>query len=381
LTIKVFLRKANIMTQLNVFILGTTGNIGSELIKQIQSQQKFLEHNLKIKINLVGFANSQKLYLNQSLDFSFLEKLKVSNISSFLDKNGQKYHIKEIIIFLKNIPKSIFVDCTSSDLVVFDYPEILTNQICIVTPNKKAASGNFKFYKNLQEISLKNNLKFLYETNVGAGLPIIQTLKDLVNSGDDILEIEGIFSGTLSYIFNNWQENQKFSEIVKIAEQKGFTEPDPRDDLNGLDVARKTLILAREIGFEGELSEINLQNLVPKALQNLPDKKEFLKLLPKFDLEFEKEFLNAKKNNKKLKYISKIKKIAKKDNQNNSKFEITIKLEAIDKFHPFFEVTKNDNIVSFLTSRYNPNPLIIKGSGAGKEVTSGGILVDILKCM
>jgi len=215
---------------------------------------------------------------------------------------------------------------------------------------------------------LFRSVKFLYETNVGAGLPVISTLQDLVSSGDKIIKIEGILSGTLSYIFNTYDGKEPFSKILKDAQEKGFTEPDPRDDLNGMDVARKLIILVREAGYKLELDDINVENLIPEKARAKGSIESFYKTLKKYDRDFEIRREDAWKEGKVLRYIAKYE---------NGKSEVS--LQAVGKEHPFYSLSANDNILSFKTVYYYDRPIVIQGPGAGAEVTSGGIFADIIR--
>jgi aspartokinase/homoserine dehydrogenase 1 len=267
-----------------------------------------------------------------------------------------------------NLPNSIFVDCTADDGLVRKYKEILESNISIVTPNKKANTGSYKYYLQLKESALKHNVKFLYETNVGAGLPIIGTLKDMVSSGDKVIRIEGVLSGTLSYIFNSFQNGKSFSRIVNEAREKGYTEPDPREDLNGMDVARKLLILAREIGQPLELKQIKVENLVPPTLRKKMSIDEFLNRLKEFDRHFEKKKKSAQKNEKVLRYIASLE---------NGRAQIS--LQEIAANHPFYLLTGSDNILAITSRNYKDRPMVIKGPGAGADVTAAGVFADIIR--
>jgi len=267
-----------------------------------------------------------------------------------------------------NLRNSIFIDCTASEEVVKYYLDVLTSNISVVTPNKRANTKSYSFYNKLRETASKHNVKFLYETNVGASLPIIGTIKDLVNSGDAITKIEGILSGTLSYIFNSFKEGKKFSSVVHEAREKGYTEPDPREDLNGKDVARKLLILARECGYQMELADIKVENLIFPKAQKVKTVQEFFGVLKENDIDFEKLRMKEEKEGKVLRYIAKLEK---------GKAEVS--LQAIDKNHPFYFMSGSDNILAIHTLNYINSPLVIKGPGAGAEVTAAGVFADVLR--
>jgi len=338
---------------INLFLVGT-GLIGSTLLKQIKKSN--------VPIRLCGLANSNRMVFD-SKGIS-LKNWKQELIQG--KRNELKYFVTRMLEL--NLPNSIFVDCTASEGVVSAYENIIKAGIAIVTPNKKANSGLFTCYQKLRELAKTNNTPFLYETNVGAGLPIIHTIQSLVSSGDEILKIEAVLSGTLSYIFNTFLANKNvFSQIVREAKAKGYTEPDPRDDLNGMDVARKILILAREIGLKIEINQIHIKPILPKKCFLVDSIDNFFAELAKLDDNFEKKKMQAHKNNKVLCYIATL---------SNGKAEVG--LQEIGQNHPFYELAGSDNIISITTKRYSNTPLVIKGPGAGAEVTAGGVLANIL---
>jgi aspartokinase/homoserine dehydrogenase 1 len=287
-----------------------------------------------------------------------------------LELEGSKTNLDKMIEEMKrlNLPNSIFVDCTASDLVAGKYKEILDASISVVTPNKRANSGSYKYYQALKQSALKHNVKFLYETNVGAGLPIINTLSDLVSSGDKVLKIQGVMSGTLSYIFSSYKDGKSFSQIVREAKEKGFTEPDPREDLNGMDVARKLLILARETGLSLELKDIKVENLVPAPARKTKSIEEFFKKLAEYDKKFEEKRKRAADKGNVLRYVATLE---------NGKGEIS--LIEVNNTHPFYSLTGSDNIFAFYTTHYRENPIVIKGPGAGADVTAAGVFADIIR--
>ncbi len=244
----------------------------------------------------------------------------------------------------------------------------LNSNISIVTPNKKANSASYKYYLQLREAASKHNVKFLYETNVGAGLPVINTLKDLVSTGDIVTKIEAVLSGTLSFIFNSYDGSKPFSQFVLEAKEKGYTEPDPRDDLNGVDVARKLLILARELGLSLELKDIKVENLVPEGARKAKTIKEFFEKLKKYDVEFDAKVKEALKHSKVLRYIALLE---------NGKAKVS--LQEVDATHPFYSLQESDNIIAFTTTYSLNRPVVVKGPGAGAEVTSAGVFSDIIR--
>ncbi len=347
---------------LNLFLIGP-GLVGSTLLTQIEKQHENLSKDQNLEIKLIAVANSKKMLFEE-------DGLDLSNWQQQLEKSNTKSDLSEYFQRMKtlNLPNSIFVDTTSSQSVADMYSDILRQNISIVSASKKANSGSMESYLKLTLAQANSNAKFLYETNVGAGLPVIGTLNDLIYSGDKILKIEAVLSGTLSYIFNSFDGSKSFSEIVLEAQKKGYTEPDPRDDLNGLDVARKLLILARENGHLLNIEDVEVENLVPENCRTTKDVAEFFARLKKEEKYFEDKRKAAAKEGKKLCYIASLEgKKAK------------VKLEAIGSDHPFYGLSGSDNIISFSTERYSSTPLVIKGPGAGAQVTAAGIFADILR--
>jgi len=347
---------------INVFVVGV-GLIGSTLLKQLQKQSAYLQKEKNIKINVVGLVNSKKMLINEN-------GIALNTWKEKLEEQGEKASLKDFVKQMVdlNLRNSIFVDNTSNKDVVSFYHTILDESISIVTPNKLANSGLYKEYKKLQETSFKRGVKFLYETNVGAGLPVINTLNDLKDSGDKMIRIEGVLSGTLSYIFNNFKGDKKFSDIVKEAKEKGFTEPDPRDDLNGKDVARKILILSREAGFNLEFDDVVVENILPAPCLKAKTVEEFFVELEKNNSVFSKKRDEADKANKVLRFIAKLE---------NGKAEVS--LQSVDTTHPFYSLSGSDNMIAYTTERYKERPLVIKGPGAGAEVTAAGVFGDIIR--
>ncbi len=337
---------------INVFIVGV-GLVGGTLLNQIYKQEKH--------INVCGLANSTNVLINiKGIDLkNWKKKLLKSKVENFT------FLISQMIKL--GLPNSVFVDCTSSDEVTLKYEEILKAGIPIVTPNKKANSGPYENYAKLNKLSSLKNVPFVYETNVGGGLPIISTVQNIITSGDEIIKIEGIFSGTLSYIFNTHSQSDKpISQIICEAKENGYTEPDPREDLNGLDMARKLLIIARVTGCKIELKDIKIGKILPKNLFKRGSVSEFLENLKNFDKKFDKQKVVASKKQKVMRYVATFE---------NGKAKMQIK--AINIKHPLSSLSGCDNIVTITTKRYN-NPIVIKGPGAGREVTAGGILGNII---
>lgn len=345
---------------LHVFSVGT-GNIGTTLLRQIQAQSDFLRDNNGIEVKISGIANSRKMIIDEEgIDLTQWEKAinagEVSNMDTFIQK-----------IKLLNLSNCIFVDNTASPVTGTYYKELFESNVSVVTCNKIANSSSYKEYKDLKDTARRRGVDFFYETNVGAGLPIIRTLKDLMTSGDRILKIEAILSGTISYIFNNFTGKISFYEVVKKAHELGYTEPDPREDLSGKDFMRKMMILARDAGYVVEGKDVSLGAILPESCINAPSIDDFYKELKKSDSYFNQLKEKAENENKVLRYIGKLE---------NGKASIS--LEWVDSNHPFYNLTGSDNIISFTTERYKFNPLVIKGPGAGAEVTAAGVFADLI---
>jgi len=266
------------------------------------------------------------------------------------------------------LPHTIIIDCTASEQVARHYREWLAAGIHIVTPNKKANSAPWESYRALREARRAGGAHYLYEATVGAGLPIIQTLRDLRETGDDVLSIEGIFSGTLAYLFNVYDGGTPFSGIVRDAKQRGYTEPDPRDDLSGMDVARKLIILGREMGLELDLADVKVESLVPPGLAE-GSSDDFLERLPGYDAVMLDRLEAARARGKVLRYVGRL----------TAKGEATVGLTELDARHVFANIALTDNVVRFATRRYCDNPLVVQGPGAGPEVTAGGVFADLLR--
>jgi len=346
---------------LNLFIVGV-GNVGSKLIEQIRKQKKYLEDYLRLKIKVIAIANSKKTLVDtNSIDGKSWRK-KLDNAEK-TDLNNLFKKVKEL-----NLRNSIFIDNTADEKVSQEYKRYLENNIGVVTCNKIACADSFKNFKTLKTVSRKFNSPFLFETNVGAGLPVIDTLSNLIASGDQIIKIEAILSGSLNYIFNNFKIYDSFHKIVEDAMKKGLTEPDPRVDLSGIDVARKILILARESGLEIELNDVKINSFLPKQVCDIDDKILFLESLKKYRSHFNSYLKSARSNNSSLKYVARL---------NEGKAEVGLK--EIPPGNDFFNIEGSDNIILFYTARYKDNPLIIKGAGAGAAVTASGIFGDIIR--
>jgi aspartokinase/homoserine dehydrogenase 1 len=347
---------------LNLYLVGPSGQIGKTLLKQIAQQSAYLKKEKNLNIKLTGLANTKKMLLDSN-------GIALENWMENLETAGEKINLSEFITDIQtlNLANSIFVDCSADkDIVQYYYP-LLDSNISIVTPNKVANSGTYEEYLALRNIAKKRNVKFLYETNVGAGLPLINTLQGLINSGDRIHKIEAVLSGTLSFIFNTFAAGLKFVDVVKEAKAKGFTEPDPRDDLSGTDVARKILILARESGIKLEFNEVDNIPLLSQDAMAASSVEDFYAVLEKENSIYESLLNEALTKGEVLRFIASLE---------NGKAKLG--LTSVGKSHPFYNLAGSENIVSFTTERYFNNPLVVKGPGAGAEVTAMGVFADII---
>ena len=341
----------------NIFLVGT-GNIGGTLLSQIKNLTKSHFVNLRI----CGIIDAFHMLMDE-------QGINLSGWQKRLEK-GEKPDLEKWLGWAKSLPfgNKIFVDCTASEEIAKRYIEVAGAGFNIVTPNKKFNTRSMKEYVKLREIMAKNKKRFLYETNVGAGLPLISTIRDLLLSGDAVTKIEGVFSGTLSYLFNNFDGTRPFSKIVAEAKELGYTEPDPREDLNGNDVGRKLLVLAREIGWPLEFKDVVIENLVPEELRKKMTSAEFMKNLKYYDDGFKKLLEKAHGQNKVLRYVARL-----------EKGKTIASLQAVPLDNPLASTRGADNIFAIYTKRYNKRPLVVQGPGAGAEVTAGGVLADILK--
>ena len=342
---------------LNVFICGV-GTVGAQLIEQIQQQQATLLAQKHLQLNVVGIANSRTFIFNP-------EGLELTNYREQL-KAGDALNASIINAQLSTLYNSVFVDCTASADVAGIYLSLLENNISVVTANKIAASSEYSHYLRLKQTALDRGVKFLFETNVGAGLPIIGTINDLRNSGDKILRIEAVLSGTLNFIFNEIAADVPFSETIRRAKEQGYSEPDPRIDLSGKDVIRKLVILAREAGYQVEQEEVEKHLFVPdEYFQGTVE--NFWKRLPELDAEFEVRRQELEKNGLRWRFVATL------DHGKTS-----VGLETVDAAHPFFQLEGSNNIILITTERYHDYPMMIRGYGAGASVTAAGVFANIM---
>ncbi|SDE13415.1 aspartate kinase [Mucilaginibacter pineti] len=346
---------------LHAFCLGT-GNIGKTLFNQLSAHTEYLKEHNGIQVKIAGISNTRKMTFNSdgiSLD-TWQDDLQASpyeaNLQEFINR------MKEM-----NLPNCVFIDNTASPVPVGFYEEVFKANISVITCNKIGNSASYQQYRTFKDTARRHGVDFFYETNVGAGLPIINTLKNLMNSGDRVQRIEAILSGTISFIFNNFKDDANFHDVVKEAQEKGYTEPDPRDDLSGKDFMRKMLILARDAGYAMEEAEVEIQSVLPQASLEASTVEDFYATLKTEDAHFAKLKDQAASQGKVLRYIGKLE---------NGKVSIT--LQMVDENHPFYMLSGSDNIISFTTDRYKERPLVVKGPGAGAEVTAAGVFADLI---
>jgi aspartokinase/homoserine dehydrogenase 1 len=347
--------------QLNLFVMGV-GNVGEKFIEQIHQQKKFLKENLKINLRVIALSNSRKMLFDE-------EGIALKDWKSALE-NGEVANKEAFIanVIALNLRNSIFVDVTANESVSQTYDQYLKQNIAVVTCNKIACSSAYDNYSNLKQLSRKFNAPFLFETNVGAGLPIIDTLKHLIASGDKVHKIQAVLSGSLNFIFNNFDDKNSFHDVVKEAGVQGFTEPDPKIDLSGVDVARKILILIRESGYKMEIEDIANESFLPVECLETKNNEDFFASLIKNAAHFESLYKEALVKDSRLKYVAKF-----------EDGKASVGLQFIPKESPFYNLEGKDNIVQFYTDRYVDQPLLIKGAGAGAAVTASGIFADVIR--
>jgi len=348
---------------LSIGVIGP-GTVGRVLLDQLASQSRRLQKQFNLDLRVRGILDSKKMLLaDQAVPLedwrrAFEQSSTPSDLGRFVD------HVR-----VDYLPHTVIIDCTASESVSKHYHDWLSRGLHIVTPNKKANSAALGYYRSLVEARRRSGAHYLYEATVGAGLPVIQTLRDLRETGDDITSIEGIFSGTLAYLFNVYDGSVPFSQIVRDAKERGYTEPDPRDDLSGTDVARKLIILGRELGLDLELKDVIVESLVPEGLGS-GSIEEFMSQLPRFDAAMLERYQNARARGRVLRYVGRL---------GSADSRATVGVVELEAKHPFANIALTDNVVRFATSRYCNNPLIVQGPGAGPEVTAGGVFADLLR--
>lgn len=346
----------------HVFLMGS-GLIGSTLLKQVEANRQFLKRRYHLDVRITGIANTKFM----AFDEAGLQITSILDVPETIREPSSLDGFVKRMINL-NLPHCIFVDCTASEAVPEQYDNILNSNISIVTPNKRALGGTLEKYRRVKSVEARRGVRYLYETCVGAGLPIIGTLNDLVKSGDEILEVAAVLSGTLSFIFNNFTVNSSgFADVVRKAQELGYTEPDPRDDLSGLDVGRKLLILAREIGWDLEMKDVSIENLVPESCRSANSVEDFYQALTKEDDYFNSKLEEAGPQGK-LIYLASVR-------EGKAQTRLTI----VGQDHPFYSLSGSDNVVAFTTTRYSARPLVVKGPGAGPDVTAAGVFADIIR--
>lgn len=346
--------------QVNLFITGT-GNVGAKLLGQLQQQLAFLQQHLHLQVNVTGLSNSRRMLINE-------DGIGLGNWKEKLNA-GVTADLQEFVneIIARNLRNSIFVDITASDKVAAVYDQLLKKSVSVIACNKVAASSAYSNYKKLKDLAREFNCQFLFETNVGAGLPIIATLNDLVSSGDNIHRMQAVLSGTLNFVFNNYDGTKKFAEVVRQAQDEGYTEPDPRLDLSGTDVMRKIMILAREAGQKIEMDDISNNSFMPEECMK-GSVEDFYKEMEKYESHFRGLLKTANEKGCKLKFVASF------DNGKAS-----VGLQHIDPKHDLYHLYGKDNVVLFYTDRYKEQPMVVKGAGAGAEVTASGVFADIIR--
>lgn len=349
------------LIQLHLYIAGT-GAIGSKLLSMIESQEKYLASQ-KISLRICGLCNTKKMIVRE-------DGLTISNWKALMDESEEKASLPDFVknIFSRNMENSVFIDVTASDEPVKYYNTVLSGNVAIVTANKRANTQSMEQYRLLHNSASARNTPFHYETNVGAGLPVINVLQSLEAGSDEVVKIEAVLSGTLNYLLSEYNGDKSFSDLVMYAKENNYSEPDPRDDLSGMDVARKCLILARECGWEMELEDIKVESLMSEAAAKAKDVPTFFKELKDYDKVFHKRFEEAKAKKKRIRYVANIE---------SGKAKISVM--EVDETHSFYSLRGTENCISLTSKYYQQYPMVIKGPGAGVNVTAAGVLADIVR--
>jgi aspartokinase/homoserine dehydrogenase 1 len=347
--------------QLHLYVAGT-GSVGSRLLEMIANHDEYLVRQ-KINLQLCGLINSRKMLVGENPDY-------LGDWKTLIENNVDKANFQKFVeeMLLQNMENSVFVDVTASDEPVEYYNKLLLGNIAIVAANKRANTQNMEQYRQLHAAVKKRNVPFHYETNVGAGLPVINVIRNIIAGGDKVIKIDAVLSGTINWLLSEYDGSKPFSELVHVAKDRRYTEPDPRDDLSGMDVARKCLILARECGLEIELDNIAVDSLMPPEAAKPADLSTFFRLLKKYDPGFHTRYTVAMAGGKKLRYVASIESGSAK-----------VELLDLGESHPFFALRGSENCIILTTKYYKQYPMVIKGPGAGIDVTAAGLLADIIR--